>query len=321
MMPIARPLLRSLALVAALAAAGPARAADDAEAAPRWTLGALVQVDDEDGHAVAGSVGYAFTRNTRLRLSADASDASGAGTEYSTKAVGLDLRHAFGAVALTVGVHRWEDPDVVAADEFRAELEFGGESLGVALLGSYRRSDFEPIAANSTIQLRDGRALTVRARADCRLDDVGYGLRLAWSGVAWGAYASARGHDYGDVECRFDSPGLDALSRARNAEFRQFAGRATNALGLGAGTRIGAENVLLDRSVAAGAWFQPARFGVAADVARMRDYFSGTESDTLSASLLWSVTPSLDLELTLGTTDAERFGSTGFAGLRLQARF
>ena len=312
--------LRAVALGAALLLAAPLPASAE-DAAPRWSLGALVQADDEDGWSVAGSVGYALSPDTRLRLDADAADAVGAGAEYSTTGVGLELRHAFGAAALAVGVHRWQDPDVVAADEWRAELEFRGERLALALLGSYRQSDFEPVVADATVRLRNGRSLPVRARADCDLDDVGYGVRLAWSATTWGAHASARVHDYGDVDCRFDAPGLDALSRARAAEFRQFAARATNALGLGAGTRIGADDALLDRSLAGGAWFQPGRLGVAADYARTRDYFSGERADTVSATLLWAATPSIDLDLTLGTTDAERHGSTAFVGLGLQVRY
>ncbi len=284
-------------------------------------LGALVQVDDEDGRSLAVDAAYAFGPATRLELHADTSDASAASTSLATRGYGLRLTHDLGVVELGGGVSRWEDPDVVVADELAFSVGVRGAALSATASVSLRRSEFEPFAADTTVRLGNGRLLPIRALASCDLMDMGYGLRLAWSAPGWGAWGSARTWRYDDVECGFSSPGLDALANARTAEFRQFATLATAALATGAGRRVGAENALLDRSFAAGAWWQPERFGLAADVGRTRDHVTGDATDTVTASLLWAATPALDLEFTLGATDSELLGGSAFAGLGVRTRF
>lgn len=309
-----RVLPACLAVLAGLVAAP--GAADDSP----WGLGAQVQLDDDSGVGATAFVDYAASPTTRWSLAATYADAATNLSGLTTTALDLGFGHDFGAVRLDLGIGRWEDADVVAATEGRLGVELQGETVSFALLGSFRRSDFEPFPAAALVRARTGTLVPVTAVADCSIDDVGYGARLRVTGASLSGYLRGMQYDYDDADCDFDSPALDSLRRSPLAQFRQFGAVVAGQLAATSATRIGAENALLESSVGAGvAWFGD-RFALALDWSHQTEEFQGLESDSVAGTLTYAATPSTDLDFTVGYWDGEAAEGLPFVGIGVYTR-
>ncbi len=295
----------------------PAGAADE----PTLAVGLQAQVDGEDGYAFAGDLTWFAGARTQLFLGANYSDTSADFSGLSTRGFDVGMGHDFGPVAVDAWYNQWQDSDVVTSRSVNAALRIPAGRFRISLLAQARESDFDPFPASATITLRGGEQVTLNAVADCDLDNTGLGLRLAWRGERLDAYVSGMAYDYDDVACGFDSPALERLRRNRPAIFAQFAPRLVEALSVNASSRIGVENSLLDSSLAAGVGWDAGPRRYALDVYRQKDYLTALEADTVSGSITFRASLTLDLTLDGGVTDSDYSGSTWFAGVGMRKLF
>lgn len=307
----ARPGLIALTLLAL-----PATAAEGG-----GTLGAYVEADENDGLGIAADLTVHATDRTSWYLLASYADVSSGPEAIGTRSLETGAWHDFGRLGLDVGFGIWGDPGLADARYLKASLDWHGEVWSVALLTQLRRTDFDPFQARGTVTLRDGRQVTVSARADCDTGDTGIGLRLAFASGSWDGYVRGMSHDYDATRCRFSSPGLDALARTRREVFRQFAPLVTAQLSSYATIRVGSENSLLKDSISLGAGYTPGRAGVGLDYSHHRDFFGGRGSDTLSGRVTFVVSSAMDLSFTLGATGRDAFDTVVFAGIGVRAKF
>lgn len=310
--PIAACLVSSLLVI-------PARA--ESALPTRWQLDALLETDQEGGVAALAAVSYGVGERTALSFQANYADTASNLSGLSTQGIEAGLYHDLGAVGFELRVGRWQDEDLLQAGELNAAVDWHNDSWSFALLGELRQSNFEPFPVAGIVTLRDGTQLLVSGTADCDLDDTGVGARLSHSGQRWSGYVTGMTFDYGTADCRFSSPGLDRLERANPELFRQFARRITAPLAVSAQTHIGAENAFLDSSVGAGIEYRAAARSYALDYQHSREQFEGLISDTLSATVTFTMSATTDLGLTAGVSDGDPFDTLWFAGIGVHARF
>ncbi len=311
MQPTVRACLLALSIVAL-----PALAAD-----PRGSAGVYVEADNDDGFGVAADLTVHATERTSWYATASHADVSSGLAAASRRGLETGLYHDFGDIGLDAALGAWSNPGLVDARHLRVSLDWHGPVWSVALLGQRRRSEFDPFQASGTVTLRDGRQVTLLATADCETDDTGLGLRLAFTTGAWDGYVRGMSYEYDETACRFSSPGLETLARARPEIFRQFAPFITAQLSAYAATRVGVENTLLKDSFSVGAGYMPGRIGFGLDYDHHREFFGGLSSDTLSARATFVLTDTLDLSLALGATGGDSFDTVVFAGIGLRTQF
>jgi hypothetical protein len=288
---------------------------------PSASAGLEAEVDGDGGYGYAIDATWYAGPRTRLFLGGNYADTTASVSGLATKGISAGAGRDFGRLSLDAWYDQWQDNDVVTARSVNAALYIPAGDFTLSLLAQLRESDFEPFDASATVALRSGEQVVINAVADCELDDSGLGLALGWQGDRLEGYLRGMQYDYDDVACGFDSPLLERLRRNRPAIFAQFAPRVIGPLAANATSRIGAENALLDYSLGAGlGWDAGARrYGL--DYLHQRDYFTGLEAGTLSASVTFRLEAGPDLTLEGGATDGDYGGTAWFAGIGLRKLF
>ena len=288
---------------------------------PSWSLGLYGEGDGESGVGFAADLTWFASDRTQLYAGAMYSDTTTGITGLSTSGFSLGGYHDFGPVGVDLWYDAWRDPDVVDTRSINGSFDIEAGQFTFSVQGQLRQSDFEPFNAVALVTLRSGQQIPVAAIADCSLDNTGVGLRVSYAGERVSSYVRAMTYDYADADCAFSSPALDLLERTRPRIFAQFAGAVTGPLAANASSRIGSENALLDRLWATGISYRSGRLEYGLDYLNQRDFFDGLSADTLSVTVNFSATPTLDWYVSTGATDSDVYGSTWFGGLGLRTLF
>ncbi|HXQ64687.1 MAG TPA: hypothetical protein VN787_07520 [Steroidobacteraceae bacterium] len=314
-----------LLAVLALAVCQPAAAADEEQQAPsdaRWSLALGTEVDQQTNRGFEGEVGYALTPNSSVRLAANSvSYYALASNGFSSQGLELGASHNFARWTLDGAVGRWQDTDILTAEELKLGADLPLRPWSIGLRGMLRRSGFEPLGIDTTVTLRDGTQLPVAATSSCTLDNTGLGLHGAFGGEVWGAYLTAMNYQYRDASCSFDTPGLEALHHPDRAEFSQLEATLVDPLETVGVRRIGRENALLASDFDAGTSWKHEDLIVSLDFAHQKEYFSGAHSNTLSATGTADLGDKSGVDLTVGLTRGSTVQSGAFMGLAVRAHF
>jgi hypothetical protein len=317
------PLIAALALAVwqpALAAAE-----DDGQPEPsdaRWSLALATEVDQQTNRGFEGQVGYLLTPGTSIRLAANSvSYYATASNGFSSTGLELGAAHDFAHWTLDAALGRWQDTDILTAEELKLGADLPFKPWTIGLRGMFRRSGFEPLTVDTTVTLGDGTQLPVSASSSCTLDNTGLGLHGAFGGEVWGAYLTAMNYQYQQASCSFDMPGLEALHRPDRAEFTQLESALVDPLETVGVRRIGRENALLASNVDAGTSWKHEDLIVSLEYARQKEYFSGAHSNTLSATGTADLGDKSGVDVTLGLTRGSTVQSGAFVGLGVHAHF
>ena len=280
-------------------------------------VSAGTEVDAESGHLFYAGVGGNFAEHTTWDLGAGHADTARDFTSLTTTSYDAGIRHDFGNVALRFGIGGWEDSDLVTTKKLVGALDFHGEGWSFALQSEFRDSDFEPFDINRTIIRRDGTSVTITARADCGIDDTGFGARISLSNDSWAWTLGGMSYNYDDPECAFNVPALSFLRQSTQDEFVQFADRLTNILSYAATTNLIAENSFLDSRLGTSlSYTGPVRtYNVYYD--HLEEAFFGLTSDTLSGGMTFPIGKAYELELYVGVTESDAFSNIAFLGLSM----
>lgn len=314
--------------VCALLALGSAAAAvpdeddPDEEADARWALSLATQVDQDSNRGFSGEVGYNVTPNTAVRGAVTSVDYTATNPNgFHSNGIEAGASHDFEHFGVDMAIGRWQDTDIVTAKELKFGGEYRRDPWSVGLRGGYRKSDFDAFKADTVVTLRTGARLPVSAVARCKLDNTALGITGRYDGDVWGAYATLMKYQYADSKCKFNAPGLDALSRAQLREFRQLAAGLVDRLSVVATRRIGYENTLLDSSIDVGGSWHHDELVVSLDYTRQKDVFTGTESNTVSTTGTADLGDSSGVDVTLGYTNGRTIKSAAFVGFAVRAHF
>jgi hypothetical protein len=275
------------------------------------------EIDDENGYVLLGAIGGDLSERTTWDLGASRSDTSTTRSALSMSSYDASLYHDFGNIGLRFRLGSWADDALVQADELTATLDFHGEGWSFALETELRQSDFEPIAVDRSITLRDGTQLPIHGLVDCGVDDTGLGARLRLSSAAWSFGVSVMSFDYENFSCDFGFPVLDVLRNSTRDEFVQLADNLTGALSMGAGRRLLAENSFLDSRIGLSLSHDtgPRRYNVYYD--STEDVFFGRTADTLSGGVSFVLRSGSEIEVYAGVTELDARSSVAFLGFFL----
>lgn len=280
-------------------------------------LRGAAEIDDEGGYWVLGGLAGELGAATRWSASLSRSDVDNPLADSDTTAANARLTRAFGPVALELGGRWWQYADVIAARVLRTGVTFEGAQGYVGVAGEFRRSDFEPFAVATLVELGNGTLLPVTATADCDLDDRSVGIHAGWFGERWHVLGEFVSHDYDAASCGFDSPGLERLMRARRDVFVQLAGRVTTNLSRSAARRVTEDNAFLDHRWGIAAGIEGARVGYRLRYDRAEEVFAGLVSETYTFGVSIPRASGTVIDLYAGATSSDGLGTAALVGVSI----
>jgi len=253
-----------------------------------WML-MLSALTDEDGyeHALA-SFHLGATDRTWVSLTAGRSRAPSTEAEVRADLVAAGIEHDFGPIGLGLTAERWGDADNLESRDWEGEIFLGDEDYRLALTLERRAIDVYFSGAGAPVPT------DLRRR---RVDADGFGLsgRLRVA-PDWQIYGAWMDYDY--------PPGIRVVPRA-------------DRLGLLGTSAVTLALSFVDRYASFGVERAFGQKLLNVDLTRDRSVIDGTRLTSLSASMLWPLALRMDLELRLGTSRAEGFGSALYGGLTL----
>jgi hypothetical protein len=279
------------------------------------------EIDRDGGFLIQADLDLAPSDATDWMLSLGRANAVNNTSGLATRSVEASLHHDFGAMGIELGVAWWKDPSVVTAKQAHASVDWGSDNWIFEINTSARRSGFTPFKANGVVQFRNGNSITVQGTARCQVDDFGFGLRFYANRSAWSGYVSGMKFAYAATDCKFGSPGLDALSRTRLAVFRQFAQRLSSQLAASASSRINSETAFLDYDVGLGVSYRTRRASYGLAFNHSREEFEGLNADTAIGSISRDFAANFTATFELGVADSSLAGTLPFIGLAISRRF
>lgn len=252
----------------------------------------------------------------------------------STYAFGK-VTHDFGGIGLGAGVRHMEDDGFTETLGMlgTAFLDFGQARITATI--ESRQTDFDDAlfeASGAELGLDD--VTTATGTAACSVDSLGYGLGFELTRQRWSLYASGVVFDYSAYECAVEvtattngaagggpaGPGRAPFGIARPAGVTQLAAGSIQPLGGYTSTLVPRDAALLESSLMVGASVAVGlRSTLGVELYHDTEQFAPVDSSTLLGYLIFGLTESLSLELTLGAREADGFDSATFAGLRLSA--
>lgn len=320
----------SLPLLALLLASPPALAAADDEEEQdqqpwdaRWSLALSTEVDQQSNRGLEAAGGYALTPTTTVFVGANSIAYSPTVSNgFHSDGIEAGLSHDFRHFTLSGAIGRWQDSDILTAEEAKLGFDLRFKPWSVGLRAMYRRSGFEPVDVNATITLRDLTQLPVLATSSCTLSNEGYGIHAEFAGDVWGAHASAMSYQYKDASCSFGmTQGLDVLDHPVKTEFVQLEAPLVTQLETIGVRRIGRENTLLASEIDAGASWKRQDLIVSLDVTHQQEYFSGAGSNTFAATGTADMGHNSGVDVTIGITRGSTVVSGAFVGFAVRAHF
>ena len=262
-----------------------------------------------------------FISGVRSNLASTAQAPSPDGSSTTATTTSLGGNHSFGVFDLALRYDQTDLSGLLAYKRyaFQPALDLGAWRLGFEF--STRTTEFDRISFTSRPINTPTGIVYVTGYADLRVTDRGIGANLDYLGEVWRPYFSYIHYDYGALHGETD------VSRIRNSSggvspevFRALSGRLVGWLERVAASRVGSKASLLDWTATAGleADLKHTRWGL--EATRDVDHMTGESSDTLTGTAGWKVNPRFLLELQVGATRSEAFGTDRFAGLTFTFR-
>ena len=284
---------QGLALAAVLAASQPAIAGYD------LTLSGLT---DEDG-GVNYDAFLSARPNDNWTLNASVGHTTSSvafsnfsGTSYSLSA---DLHNQrFGA---KLGWRSWDDSNNFESRFTSGKLYWRNDALEIGVL--LEKRDFS-VLYSFTPPIVGARPIsrTASFAAD------GVGLSVSWYGAVWGAYAQFQDNSY-------DSAFTSAIGTLVSADPQRRPGLAALAASV-----ITKSNGVTDHEFSAGLDRSFTRSGLRLDAYRVKDQIDGGNSTGVSLGYRYSISSTVTMEATVGSSDSDGYQSQMYGGLSVTFR-
>ena len=265
---------------------------------------------DEDGtYAVNAGLDHAFGQATWLRVTAGLADGATGPVSLSTYRAGLGLDHWFDPAGLAFDVEYWGDSDTIETLTYKGELYFRGEQARFGLSASFRDIDIKyevPVLARNLVDASQSFSAT------------GFGASYRYSWGAASLYANAMVWSYdepiGTVVTNADLSRVPVLLRPA---VQQRLASAVNAVRFLSASSLTLANSLLAQSASAGFDYRFGERSLNIELAHDRGEVDDLDVNTVSAGWLFSAGAAADVEIRLGVSDADAFGTTVFGGISL----
>jgi hypothetical protein len=261
----------------------PASASGDEVA---WMLALSAQTDEDSYRSLLGDFHLGISEVTWLSLALGSSRAPETEPDIRATLAAVGVEHDFEPVGLGLSAERWGDSDNLESRSWQGQIFFSDERYRFNV--TYERRTIDVFFSGTSLA-------TDLRRANLDVDGIGLSARIRLS-PSWQIYGAWMDYDYpASVRIVPRADRLNLLS----------ASAVTLAYGLDdrfatIGIERGFRNLLLD-----------------VDFGRDRSAIDGAEITSLSGTVLWPVSRRLDLELTLGRSRADGYGSRLYGGLGL----
>lgn len=288
-----------------------------------WSVSEGTQLDNKQGTLFDVSAGYFPSKAASWLLDVNRSNSASDVSGLTANAATLSFSRDGESFGFSIGGHWFNDVDIVTGKEATLALTMRSDYWHANVNGEYRQSDFDPFTANTIVRRRDGTLVPVTATATCKLSNIGYGAEVGLDGTAWRGYLKAMQYSYGENECSFNSPGLNALERTNRQEFLQLANVLTRRLSRMAVSHLQKNNgnSFLASEQSAGVKYAAEKIRWGFDYAHSREEFEGLISNTYTGSADIEVFRHSDVEVQLGASESESVGTVAFLGITLTTRF
>jgi hypothetical protein len=298
-------------------------------AAPKVILRLGGEADSAQGRKYQGKVTWNATRKLTLFLSGDRSNLASTnqapspnGNATTTTTTSLGGSYYWGLAELGAQIDRSTMSDLLSSQRTYLQPSLDGGTWRLGLELSTRRTDFDRLRfTGRTITTPTGPA-TVSGYADLNLRDRGVGGNFEFGGEVWRLFGSYTHYSYDDFE------GSSDVTRIRNTA-GQVSPEVFKALYAGlverfkriATSNLSTKAALLDSTATLGLEASFHRSKWVLEIDQDVDHLTGEGSDTYKGVASWKATPAFTLEVQVGATRSETFGTDRFAGLALIFRF
>ncbi len=319
-----------LGLLAASAWAQPAVDTDPELAlptAPKVIVKLGGEADSAQGRKYLGKVTWNATRNLTLFLSGDRSNLASTNQAPSpngnatTTTTSMGGSYYWGLAELGLQVDRSTMSDLLSSRRTYLQPALDGGTWRLGLELSTRRTDFDRLRfTGRTITTPTG-PVTVSGYADLNLSDRGVGGNFEFGGEVWRLFGSYTHYSYDAFE------GSSDVTRIRNTAgqvspevFKALYGGLVERFKRIATSNLSTKAALLDSTAALGLEASLRRSKWVLEIGQDVDHLTGEVSDTYRGVASWKATPTFTLEVQVGATRSETFGTDRFLGLALVFR-
>lgn len=242
-----------------------------------FVLGAGIEGDSAEGHAMAAFGDFSLGERTWLSLAATRAETTGIIMDNETRLFDIGLDYFFDPVGIRIGGSYWGNPDILDSRDLRTSLYFRGAPGSIAV--EYERRNFEFDLQSDLLRGR-----TVEFTAD------GWGMTGRLSiGERVNLYAGGMAYDYSrNLRIQPDIDVLAFISRSRLSMINNLIDHRFNA---GVEFRFGLQSI----DVSAGRW---------------QAAIDGTDVDSFSLGFLTPISDRFDAEFRFSHDDSEIFGET-----------
>lgn len=301
-------LLQRFVLLAAATLVGlPSAHAQDEIPGTVISLGGMY--DEAGSFSLSAGLDQALGTATWLQLTAGMTDTSEDFVDLSTRRVSLGIEHFFAPAGIALDVEYWGDRELVETVTLAGELYFRVDAARFGLNAAWREVDLSyevPLAARNLVD--DSQST--------RATGFGANFRYSWQTVS--LYGRGLVWDYeesiGDVAATVDLSRVPVLLRPAIVQRLSGVVAATRFLSTSSLTLA---NSLLARAATIGLDYRFGERTVNVEIGHDRGEVDDLDVTSFSTGLLFSVGGAADMEIRLGLTDAEEFGSSVFGGLSL----
>lgn len=319
----------ALAGLLALGAWQPVRAAavvDDDEEPPaplgRWSAVIGGIMDKQNNRGFEAALDYALTPATMVKLSGTSVDYTQNNPGgFLSQGLELGVVQDFGRFSLSGSLGRWQDTDILAAQELKLGASIGHSAWSAGLQGLIRRSKFNKLTFDQPVTLTGGTVLPAPVDMTCKLNNTGIGAHVRYQGSRFGGYVSAMSYQYRNAACAFAATGFAQTLHLDQTDFTQLAAPLLTRLDMIGPRRIGFENTLLASQIAAGGSWRHDDLLLSLDLSHQAETFGGPSSNTLAITAGADLGGGNGLDMTIGYTRGSTAGSSAFIGFKLRANF
>jgi len=295
---------------------------------PNLTLKLGGVADSAEGRDLHGKLTWSpsssltlFLSGVRSNLASTAQAPTPDGTTTTTTTTSLGGDYSFGVFDLGLRYDQTDMSDLLTYKRYALQPAFDMGAWRLGFEFSTRTTVFDRLNFTSRPITTPTGIVYVTGYADLRVTDTGLGANLDYLGEVWRPYFSYIHYDYGSIHGETD------VSRIRNSAggvspeiFAALSGRLVSRLERISASMVGGKASLLDWTATAGleAELKRSRWGL--EATRDVDHMTGESADTLTGTAAWKVNSRFLLELQLGATRSEAFGTDRFAGLTFTFR-
>lgn len=265
---------------------------------------------DEDGtYAVNAGLDHAFGQATWLRLTAGLADGATGPVSLSTYRVGVGFDHWFDPAGVAVDVEYWGDSDTIETLTYKGELYFRGEHARFGVNAAFRDIDLTyqvPVLARNLVE--DGQSF--------RATGFGASYRYTWDALS--LYATATGWSYDEpIGSVVTNVNLSRVPLLLRPAVQQRLATVVSSVRFLSASSLTLANSLLAQSASLGVDYRFGEKSLNIEIAHDRGEVDDLDVNTMSAGWLFPVGSAGDVELRVGVSDADTFGTTVFGGISL----